>query len=163
MSNISGKELRIEKDTADRMVLKAFKNSVLIVFLLAIVVYLITASTIARYMYTTSIGLQYVTTPSFESGIAEPGSAVLVKPGSKNTFSLGENLMNSFIPHKNVAKVVILEGNFGAPDWKDYDGLEPTETGLLDNQYVAQCVLGCEPGAFVIIDDEAIIGSVSKD
>lgn len=161
MNAQSSGELRIEKKTADRILAKTLRNSILFVILFAFITYIIVAATITRFTFT-NLGVQYITTPIFEGGIAAEGDVVLATPGQENSFDFLSNLINSVKPHNNVVKVSVVEGNFGSPDWELYEDIIPTEDGLLTDQYIVECIEGCPEGEFIVINNNSILGSVSR-
>ena len=156
-SNPASSEARIAKSIGYKVLAKRAVRTVLWLIALAAVIYLIIASSMTRYV-ATDLGTMRVASTNFTGGSAPAGALVLVDPVGGHDGNPLKNLATAFTPHGGVLMAEIVEGPYGDVDWKSY-GLEMDQERLLSNEYIAQCIEGCDvENSFVLISADQIMG-----
>jgi hypothetical protein len=156
-SNQAASEVRIAKSIGYRIIAKKAVRAVLWLILLAAVVYVIIAGSMARYV-ATDLGTLKVVSTNFPGGQATAGTAVAIDPQGGQDDSFLKNLLTAVTPHGGVLIGEIVEGPFGSPDWESY-GIDLGSDDKLSNSYVFKCLEGCEvEGSYGVVENDQIMG-----
>jgi len=156
-SNQAASEVRIAKSIGYRIIAKKAVRAVLWLLLLAVVVYVIIAGSMARYV-ATDLGTLKIVSTNFPGGQATSGTAVAIDPEGGQDRSFLKNILTAATPHGGVLIGEIVEGPFGSPDWDAY-GIDREQDAKLSNEYIFKCVEGCEvEGSFGVVSNDQIMG-----
>lgn len=131
-----------------------------------IVMYLAFALTIMRFIPSSNMGPVLVKNATFEGGLIPAGAVVAIGDDERPEGALG-NIYNAFIP-QDVKIVKVVAGPNGEIEWKggglvtvngrllDVELEEKPEGSFLSGRYIVKCLEGCEPGAFLVTDNQVL-------
>lgn len=150
-------EVRIAKSIGYRLVAKKAVRAVLWLIVLAIVIYAIIASSMTRYV-ATNLGTLKVVSSNFPGDQAQKDTVVAIDLAGGYDDNPLKNLLTAVTPHRSVLIGKIVEGPYGSPDWKSY-GIEKPSDAKLSNQYIFECLQGCEAkGVYGVVGNDQIMG-----
>lgn len=151
-------EVRIAKSVAYKIIAKKGLRAIVGLLIFAVIVYVIIASTMTRYV-ATNLGTMKVVSTNFPGGYALPGTQVVIDPTGNLDNKPWTNLVTAITPHASTMKVEIVAGPFGNQDWAKY-GIERSADDKLNNEYIFECLEGCDPSGnkFGIMDPSWIMG-----
>lgn len=136
-------EVRIAKGIAYKIIAKKSLRTVVALAVLAAIIYAVIASTMTRYV-ATNLGTVKVVSANFPGGQALPGTQILIDPKGNYDNMPWTNIFMAITPHDSTMKVNVVAGPFGKVDWPKY-GIDREKTALLNNEYLFECVEGCNP------------------
>lgn len=150
-------DLRITNGKAAHLIFKRAWKTAGAVILAYLGIWIVISLTLARILFTTSLGTVLSLTPQLEGGAVPIGTQVYADIRADNTFDLLDNLLLSTTVHRNTIQAEVVEGPYGEFDHKKYN---LPDAGLLSSEYVVKCLAGsCEPGTHYLIKKEHIIGT----
>lgn len=156
-ANIAASEVRIAKSIGYRIIAKKAVRAVLWLLVLAVLIYGVIASTMARYV-ATDLGTLKVVSTTFPGGQATEGTAVVIDPEGGHTGNPLNNLLTAVTPHGGILIGEIVQGPFGTPDWATY-GIDRDADEPLSSEYIFRCLEGCEvEGSYGVIAEDQIMG-----
>lgn len=158
MSNGSADaEVRIAKFIGYKIIAKKATRTVLWLFVVALVVYLLIAATMTRFV-ATDLGSMKIVSPNFPGGHGQPGTEVVIDPLGGHDGNPLTNIITSFSPHRGILIGEIIEGPYGKPDWASYN-LTRDREDVLSDQYIMRCLEGCSADVeFIIVGADQIMG-----
>lgn len=151
-------EVRIAKNVAYKIIAKKGLRVVIGLMIFAAIVYAIIASTMTRYV-ATNLGSMKIVSTNFPGGHAVPGTQLLIDSTGDFDNKPWTNLFMAIAPHPSTMKVEIVAGPYGTQDWDKY-GIEGTSEDKLNNEYIFECLEGCDPDGnkFGIMSPSWIMG-----
>lgn len=151
-------EVRIAKAIGYRIIAQKAVRAVLWLIVIAAVVYAVIAGTMIRYV-ATDIGVLKIASPNFPGGHAPIGTAVAIDPAGGHDGNPLKNIATAFTPHSGILVGEVVQGPYGAVDWKAYgfDGVEKDKK--LSSQYIIRCIEGCSVvDGYGLITADQILG-----
>lgn len=159
-------KVRVSNSAYYKMIFGKVLSGLGILLAALLVLYLVFAATIMRFIPSSNAGAVLVKDPSFEGGLIPKGAVVVVGDPDRPE-GLWGNLYNTFVP-QDISIVKVEAGPTGKIEWAEggvltVDGklvdvlLEEDPGGeFLSGRYVVKCLEGCESDSFTITSDQVV-------
>lgn len=164
-------QIRVAKNVYWKQIFKRIGKAIAYSVIIGFVIYLCFAATIIRVLPATNeLGFIPIKNITFPGGIAPVGSQLVVSLDTPQGDDSLSRLEQSVIPTNTAALVRVLAGPTGQLTWTEsglitVDGIpmpvtieNKPEKMILANQYLVECLKGCEPGTGLIIHKTHVYG-----
>lgn len=163
---------------------RALKASVLVVFVVAIVYSVVLVPTIVRVVPTEDFGLVLTRDPTIVDGGIPAGKTEVVSFSSKAGYmrNVKGKLQAAFTFHTDTSKMMVVEGPNGRlleeqdgsmsfnGEKMDSEITKPVNYSVLEDskwyltdQYLMRCLEGsCRPGRYYIVSEDSVIGEIKS-